>query len=446
MSHSRGPSRRDLLAGAATAVAASGLAGARHARAAPPVLRIAQWAHFVPGYDEWFDRKFAPEWAERNGITVEVDHLTLSELRARADTEVATRQRPRPLRVPRFAGRLRGARDTPDRRRDRVRAPIRAPSGLRASRHVQSTDEAVLRRPGELGARAAPLPKRPVGGDGHQARHLGARAGGRAQDPREAGGSGRVRARARARQQLGPSRSPLGVRGRRAGRGGAGHDQLSGRGRSGQADVDHLPRVDDLRRVHVGCGLQQPSLRVGTGLHHSERDLRHPEHGEEQSGTRQEGGPGAARGRSRRAPRRGERAPLLRGVELLGQGRAREALPDRPRGGGRGGIPRKRVLQPAVLPPDAARTSSRSSARARPARPGNRGPSRPDRYALLAEADRWSALPGHPGYVTPAVDETLQRGVIPAMFARAARGEQSPEASVRAAEVEMRRIFARWAK
>jgi multiple sugar transport system substrate-binding protein len=67
-----------------------------------------------------------------------------------------------------------------------------------------------------------------------------------------------------------------------------------------------------------------------------------------------------------------------------------------------------------------------------------------DRYALLADADRWTVSPGHPGYLTPAIDETLQRGVIPAMFARAARGEQSPEASVRAAEAEMRRIFARW--
>ena len=73
------------------------------------------------------------------------------------------------------------------------------------------------------------------------------------------------------------------------------------------------------------------------------------------------------------------------------------------------------------------------------------GPAPPaDRYALLAEADRWSAFPGHPGPVTPAIDETVQRGVIPAMFARAARGEQGPEASVRAAEAEMRRIFARW--
>jgi multiple sugar transport system substrate-binding protein len=68
-----------------------------------------------------------------------------------------------------------------------------------------------------------------------------------------------------------------------------------------------------------------------------------------------------------------------------------------------------------------------------------------DRYALLAGADRWSACPGHPGYVTPAIDETVQRGVIPAMFARVARGDMGVEASVRTAEVEMRRIFARWA-
>jgi multiple sugar transport system substrate-binding protein len=79
-----------------------------------------------------------------------------------------------------------------------------------------------------------------------------------------------------------------------------------------------------------------------------------------------------------------------------------------------------------------------------PRKPGSGPPS--DRYALLAEADRWSALPGHPGHVTPAIDEIVQRGIIPSMFARAARGDQSPEVSVRAAEAEMRRIFARWTK
>jgi multiple sugar transport system substrate-binding protein len=97
--------------------------------------------------------------------------------------------------------------------------------------------------------------------------------------------------------------------------------------------------------------------------------------------------------------------------------------------------------------PRAVRDLSRKLGAGRP------GPTRPsasgvpaDRYAVLGEAARWSASPGHPGYFTPAIDETLQRGIIPAMFARAARGEQSPEESVRAAEAEMRKIFARWSR
>ena len=145
-------------------------------------------------------------------------------------------------------------------------------------------------------------------------------------------------------------------------------------------------------------------------------------------------------------PDAGERAPLLRGLEVLRQDRARQALPGRPGGGLRRGIPRERVLQPSVLPAGGARPlpEARRGQRDRPVPKGRARRRPPHRYALLAEADRWSALPGHPGPVTPAIDETLQRGVIPAMFARAARGEQTPEASVRAAEAEMRRIFARW--
>jgi multiple sugar transport system substrate-binding protein len=67
-------------------------------------------------------------------------------------------------------------------------------------------------------------------------------------------------------------------------------------------------------------------------------------------------------------------------------------------------------------------------------------------YLVLADADTWSACPGYPGYATGAVDETLVKGVLPRMFARAARGEQSPADSVRQAETEMKRIFARWAQ
>ncbi len=139
MPRSTGPSRRAFLAGAATAIAAGGLPVAfpRRSPAAPPVLRIAQWAHFVPAYDDWFDRKFAREWGQRNGVTVEIDHLSLSELRVRADTEVATQQGHDLFAFPESPVGVRAARDALDRRRDGVRAPVRAPPGLHPEGHVQ---------------------------------------------------------------------------------------------------------------------------------------------------------------------------------------------------------------------------------------------------------------------------------------------------------------------
>jgi multiple sugar transport system substrate-binding protein len=70
----------------------------------------------------------------------------------------------------------------------------------------------------------------------------------------------------------------------------------------------------------------------------------------------------------------------------------------------------------------------------------------PGRYRLLGEAERWSGWPGYPGYTTPAIEETVQRAVVPRMFARAVRGEQSAEDAVKQAEAEMKRIFARWAR
>jgi multiple sugar transport system substrate-binding protein len=70
----------------------------------------------------------------------------------------------------------------------------------------------------------------------------------------------------------------------------------------------------------------------------------------------------------------------------------------------------------------------------------------PQAYLVLADAEKWSAYPGYPGHWTPAIDETFTTFVIPNMFARAARGEMSPEDSARQAETEMKRIFARWAR
>lgn len=52
-------------------------------------LRILQWNHFVPGYDEWFKNTWIREWGEKNDTRVIVDNVGMSSLRGRARAEVA---------------------------------------------------------------------------------------------------------------------------------------------------------------------------------------------------------------------------------------------------------------------------------------------------------------------------------------------------------------------
>lgn len=55
-------------------------------------LRIAQWSAAragIPGYDEWFDHQYTQRWGEQHGVRVMVEHLPLSELASRAEGEVA---------------------------------------------------------------------------------------------------------------------------------------------------------------------------------------------------------------------------------------------------------------------------------------------------------------------------------------------------------------------
>jgi multiple sugar transport system substrate-binding protein len=40
------------------------------AHAAKKTLKILQWVHFVPAYDEWFNKKLAKEWGEKNDTEV----------------------------------------------------------------------------------------------------------------------------------------------------------------------------------------------------------------------------------------------------------------------------------------------------------------------------------------------------------------------------------------
>lgn len=68
----------------------------------------------------------------------------------------------------------------------------------------------------------------------------------------------------------------------------------------------------------------------------------------------------------------------------------------------------------------------------------------PDKYQVLANAQEWSTNVGYPGYATAAIDQVFNQFVIPTMFAKAARGDVSPEQAVKDATAEVKRIFERY--
>jgi multiple sugar transport system substrate-binding protein len=86
----RGLSRREFVSGAAALAAAALPAARRPARPAAragKTLKILQWSHFVPGFDEWFDHRYTKEWGAKNRVDVVVDHVAAAELPARAASE-----------------------------------------------------------------------------------------------------------------------------------------------------------------------------------------------------------------------------------------------------------------------------------------------------------------------------------------------------------------------
>jgi multiple sugar transport system substrate-binding protein len=91
-----GITRREFVkaagAGALAAAAASSGLVPRAARAQKKTLKIIQWSHFVPAYDKWFDNEFTKQWGEKNDTNVIVDHISIGEINARAAAEVAAQK------------------------------------------------------------------------------------------------------------------------------------------------------------------------------------------------------------------------------------------------------------------------------------------------------------------------------------------------------------------
>jgi multiple sugar transport system substrate-binding protein len=57
------------------------------AAAQQKTLKILQWSHFVPAWDEWFNKTFTVQWGEKNNTKVVVDNINLVDLKARAASE-----------------------------------------------------------------------------------------------------------------------------------------------------------------------------------------------------------------------------------------------------------------------------------------------------------------------------------------------------------------------
>jgi multiple sugar transport system substrate-binding protein len=68
----------------------------------------------------------------------------------------------------------------------------------------------------------------------------------------------------------------------------------------------------------------------------------------------------------------------------------------------------------------------------------------PGKYGLLAQAAQWSTNVGHPGNANAAIDEVFNQYLVPEMFAAVARGKMGPEEAVRTAEAKIKPIFEKW--
>jgi multiple sugar transport system substrate-binding protein len=53
-------------------------------------LKILLWSHFVPRHDTWFDR-FAQDWGRKVGVKVTVDHIEVTTIPARLESEISAR-------------------------------------------------------------------------------------------------------------------------------------------------------------------------------------------------------------------------------------------------------------------------------------------------------------------------------------------------------------------
>lgn len=84
-------SRRTFIKTAGAAAVAPQFAGSARA-ASRKTLKILQWNHFVPAFDEWFNKVFVKQWGEKNNTDVLVTNIAMTSIESRAAAEIAKKQ------------------------------------------------------------------------------------------------------------------------------------------------------------------------------------------------------------------------------------------------------------------------------------------------------------------------------------------------------------------
>jgi multiple sugar transport system substrate-binding protein len=68
----------------------------------------------------------------------------------------------------------------------------------------------------------------------------------------------------------------------------------------------------------------------------------------------------------------------------------------------------------------------------------------PDKYAIFLDADKWTVGVGYPGFANGAIDEIWKGWLIPKMFADAASGRLTPEAALDLYAGQVNDTFGKW--
>lgn len=433
----RALSRRRFLRGTASVTAGLGLAVlARRAAARSATLRIAQWAHFVPAFDEWFDKRFAREWGERNGVTVVVDHVSVNELRARATVEAAAQQGHDLFA---FFGSPAGYEDLVvpvtdvvgdcERRFGRLAGLAhKATFSPRSKQYFAFSDSWV---PAPLHYRTDWWGEAGLKPDTWEQVREGAR---------------RIRDRHGAPAGFGLAPEPdtnMVLRGLLWSFGAAEQDEAGNVTINSRGTIEAIKLMTAIFKesmspdVFMWDPASNNRLFVwgrGSIIQNAVSAIRQAE--------RQN--PEVARRSALAPPPAGPAARMGAASHLHCYVIWRSA--ESPE------LAKRFLVDLVAAYNEAFRASEFYNIPSFPASVSDlrrklaADRQGPGRYVLLADAERWSAGPGYPGYATPAIEEVVNRWVIPDMFIRVARGEQGPEDSARQAEAEMKRIFARWTR